>query len=64
MIELWLYYRTEGGQSKHAVKLPFLGVSDNVSGVTALLRAMEQRPPEVSFTQQAEHTQLPVDLQR
>lgn len=55
---------TEGGQSEHAIELPLLGVSDDVSGVTALLRAVEQRPPEVSLTQQAEHTQLPVDLHR
>lgn len=55
---------TEGGQSEHAIELPLLGVSDDVSRVTALLRAVEQRPPEVSLTQQAEHTQLPVDLHR
>lgn len=53
---------TEGGQSKHAVKVPFLGVSDDVGGVAALLWAVEQRPPQVGLTQQAEHTQLPVDL--
>lgn len=58
------HHLTEAGQSKHAVELPFLGVPDDVGGVAALLGAMEQRPPEVSLTQQAEHTQLPVDLQR
>ncbi len=64
MKELWCYHLTEGGRSEHAIELPFLGVPDDVSRVTALLGAMEHRPPEVSFAQQAEHTQLPVDLHR
>lgn len=55
---------TEGSQSEHAVELPLLGVSDDVRGVAALLGAMEPGPPEVSLAQQAEHTQLPVDLRR
>lgn len=54
---------TEGSQRKHAVELPLLGVADDVSGVIALLGAVEQRPPEVGLAQQAEHTQLPLDLQ-
>lgn len=54
---------TEGSQDKHAVELPLLGVADDVGGVIALLRAMEQRPPEVGLTQEAENTQLPLDLQ-
>jgi len=61
--EIWINHLTEGGQSKHAVELPFLGVPDDVSRVTARLGAVEQGPPEVSLTQQAEHTQLPVDLE-
>lgn len=56
-------FLTEGSQGKHAVELPLLSVSDDVSGVIALLGAMEKRPPEVGLTQQAEHTQLPLDLQ-
>lgn len=55
-------FLTEGSQRKHAVELPLLGVSDDVSRVVALFGAMEQRPPEVGLTQQAEHTQLPLDL--
>lgn len=54
---------TEGSQRKHAVELPLLGVPDEVSGVIARLGAMEPRPPEVGLAQQAEHTQLPLDLQ-
>lgn len=57
------FFLTEGSQGKHAVELPLLGVSDDVSRVVALLGAMEQRPPEVGLTQQAEHAQLPLDLQ-
>lgn len=56
-------FLTEGSQRKHAVELPLFGVSDDVSRVIALLGAMEQRPPEVGLTQQAENTQLPLDLQ-
>lgn len=58
-----MVFLTEASQRKHAVELPLLGVSDDVSGVIALLGAMEQRPPEVGLTQQAEHAQLPLDLQ-
>lgn len=55
---------TEGGQSKHLVELPLLGVPDEVSRVGVLLRGMERGPPEVRLAKQAEHTQLPVDLHK
>lgn len=55
---------TEGGQSKHLVELPLLGVPDEVSGVGVLLRAVERGPPEVRLAKQAEDTQLPVDLRK
>lgn len=63
-MELWSDGLTQGGQSKRAVEVPFLGVPDDVRRVTALLGAVEEGPAEVSLTQQAEHAQLPVDLER
>lgn len=53
---------TESCQPKHAVKVPFSGVSDDVSWVAGLLGALQQGPPQVRLTQEAEHTQLPMNL--
>lgn len=58
------HHLTEGGQSKHLIELPLLGVPDEVSRVGVRLRAMERGPPEVRLAKQAEHTQLPVDLRK
>ena len=56
---------TESGQAEHGVEVPLLGVSDDVRGVAATgLRHVQLRPPQVGLAQQAEHTQLPVDLWR
>lgn len=62
--EVRLHRLTEGSQTKHLVELPLLGVPDEVSRVSILLSAMEHRPPEVRFTQQAKYAQLPVDLHK
>ena len=53
---------TESRQSKHAVEVPFSGVSDDVSWVAGLLGALQLRPPQISLAQKAEHTELPVNL--
>lgn len=42
---------------------PFVGVSNDVCRVIALLRSLKLWPPQVGLTQQAKHTQLPVNVQ-
>lgn len=56
--------RTQSSQSEHPIKIPFFRVSDDVSGIAGDLWALELWPSEVRLTQQAENTQLPVDLRR
>jgi len=55
---------TQCSQWKHAIKLPFFGVTNDVSGVIAVLGLLLEGPAQIRLTQQTEHTQFPVDLER